>query len=235
MIEPRGKTRPVAADCVPARGVILDLDGTLADTLEDLAAAVNFAVGSAGFGPFEASQVRPMVGDGLAVLIARAAPSASDEDRAEMTRRFRAYYGEHFLDRTRLYPGWPDALDALTQRRIPLAVLSNKPDDFTRMIVDRLMSRWSLAAVLGQRPDLPLKPDPAAALELCSRLGLRPSEVLLVGDSPNDIETARRAGMRGVGVTWGFRSEKELRDAGAETLIHAPGELLSRLAETSPG
>ncbi len=206
--------------------VILDLDGTLADTLEDLTAAVNHAMQPFAVPSLTTQQVRAMVGDGWSILIERASGGAAPQVQARMLDRFREHYSAHFLDCTRIYDGWAETLDGLARLGIQLAVLSNKVDEFTRAIVSRLLGRWTFAAVLGQRDDLPRKPDPAAVLLLCRELGRSPGEVLLVGDSGNDVEAAHRAGMKCVGVTWGFREEAQLAAAGADFVIHHPRELL---------
>lgn len=215
----RGRATSVSA-------LILDLDGTLADTLEDLTAAVNHAVQPFAAAALTQRQVRAMVGDGWSVLIERACGGAAPDVQARMLDRFREHYGAHFLDRTRIYDGWDETLDALARLGIPLAVLSNKVDEFTRAIVSRLLGRWTFAAVLGQRDDLPRKPDPAAVLLLCRELGRSPEDVLMVGDSGNDVGAAHRAGMKCAGVTWGFRDEAQLAAAGADFIIHHPRELL---------
>lgn len=211
------------------RGVLLDLDGTLADTLADLTASVNHALAPFGFVAYTPEQVRPMVGDGLTKLIERAAPGASLHDRARMIERYRAFHGDHLLDHTRLYPGWESTLHALAQRGVPVCVLSNKPDAYTKTIVQRLLPRWTFVAVWGQRDGLPLKPDPAAALALCERMDRAPENVLCVGDSGGDMQMARRAGLIPVGATWGYRGASELREAGAACLIDSPGQLLELL------
>lgn len=217
----------IASQGPPAsrRGVILDLDGTLADTLTDLTAAVNHALAPFGHATYSAEQVRPMVGDGLTKLIERAAPSASLHDRARMVERYRAFHADHLLDHTRLYAGWEETLATLSQFGVPACVLSNKPDAFTRIIVSRLLPRWTFAAVWGQRDGLPLKPEPAAALALCERMERAPADVLCVGDSGSDMMMARRAGLVPIGATWGYRGAAELREAGAARLIDSPTEL----------
>ena len=133
------------------------------------------------------------------------------------------------MEHTRPYPGIPELLDALTARRLPLAVLSNKPDDLTTLIVSRLLATWRFAAVHGARPQVPRKPDPAGALHIARELDLAPGRIIYLGDTRVDMETARAAGMHPVGVLWGFRAAEELRDGGAAELLAHPGELLALL------
>jgi phosphoglycolate phosphatase len=135
-------------------------------------------------------------------------------------------YAEHWADKTRVYPGIPELLDALSARNLPMAILSNKPHAFTLAITARYLRRWSFAAVLGARDGHPRKPDPGAALEISTALGLRPAEVLYAGDTNTDMQTARRAGMYAVGVLWGFREREELLESGAQSLAARPADIL---------
>ncbi|MCC7293007.1 MAG: HAD family hydrolase [Phycisphaerales bacterium] len=228
------RASPARVFAAAVSALIFDLDGTLADTLADLTASVNYAMQPFAVPALTASQIRAMVGDGWSILLERASGGVAPQVQARMLDRFREHYSAHYLDRTCIYNGWDETLDGLARRGIQLAVLSNKVDEFTRAIVSRLLGRWTFAAVLGQRDDLPRKPDPAAALLLCRELGRRPDEVLLVGDSGNDVEAAHRAGMKCVGVTWGFRDESHLAAAGADFLIHHPRELLDILTCLTP-
>jgi phosphoglycolate phosphatase len=208
-------------------GVIFDLDGTLTDTLDDLARAVNHAVRDTRDTPWTREQIRPLIGEGLTTLIARAS-CVDDETRvARMVDSFRAYYSDHLLDATRLYSGVAELLDALAAKPVPLAVLSNKPDDFTRRIVEALLGRVPFVCVRGMTESTPRKPDPTSALGICRRMELPPERVLFVGDSAIDVETGRRAGMRCVAVTWGFRERAELTAARPDFVIDHPAQLLT--------
>ncbi|MFW6051383.1 MAG: HAD family hydrolase [Myxococcota bacterium] len=206
------------------RGVLFDLDGTLADTLDDIAGAMNHVLRERGMPTHGRDAYRDFVGSGVEALVRRAAPSA-DADPAELTRAFRARYGKHMFDRTRPYPGVPDALRDLASRGVPMAVLSNKPHEPTRAMVARLFPEVPFREVRGARPGATLKPDPASALELAEVLGLAPAEVAYVGDTKIDMETACRAGMVPVGVLWGFRRRDELEAHGARRLLHHPRDL----------
>ena len=168
------------------------------------------------------------VGDGMENLVRRAlGQEALDEALfargLDLTRR---EYAGRWAEKTRPYPGIPDLLDKLSHRGIPMAVFSNKPDEFTRLCVSRLLSAWHFQAIQGATPDLPRKPDPSGALAIAARLGVVPGEVLYVGDTNTDMQTAVAAGMFPLGVLWGFRTAAELLATGAAALVKAPAEVL---------
>jgi phosphoglycolate phosphatase len=139
---------------------------------------------------------------------------------------YRAHYAEHFADRTALYPQVAQLLDALQAQGVPMAILSNKREDFTRAVVDRLLPRWRFWNVRGERPGVPRKPDPTAARELTKELAMPDERCAFVGDTRIDMETATRAKMLAVGVLWGFRDRQELIASGARILLTQPLELL---------
>lgn len=207
---------------------MFDLDGTLLDTLEDLTLATNHVLESMGREPITASTCRQMIGNGVKVLLRRA--GGADEQVMETAiEKFLAYYHDHKYDHTKPFPGIPEMLDALTQRGHRFAVLSNKPHQATTEMVDHLLKRWHFEQVFGQRDGVPLKPDPAAALDICQRMGIPPKHFVYVGDSGEDMATAKAAGMFAVGVTWGLRDEPELHEHGADAIIHKPTQLLDVL------
>lgn len=217
---------------MPARrkAVLFDLDGTLLDTLEDIADATNAVLAAAGHPGHPTAAFKRFVGDGMRVLMRRALPSgAPDAEIDRCVDAMRGEYGRRWKDKTRPYPGIPELLDALEERGLPAAILSNKPDVATRMTVAGLLGRWRFAAVRGARPEGPFKPDPAGALEIARELGLEPREILYAGDSDIDVRTAAAAGMPCAAVLWGFRGADELRAAGAETMIEKPEDLLGLL------
>ena len=207
------------------KAFLFDLDGTLLNTLDDIADAMNYALREAGIRPWERDAYRYMVGNGARILAERAV-----RDRADLTEHVLAVYQErysaHRMDRTRPYPGIPEALAELAERGIPLCVLSNKPDADTRAIIARAFPEIPFAHVQGQRPEVPRKPDPAGALGIAEKLGIPPERFLYAGDTSVDMECATRAGMRAVGVLWGFRTRTELLGSGASVLIQKPEELL---------
>ena len=209
--------------------VIFDLDGTLIDSLDDLTAAANHAIAPYGIGAHDRNACRMMIGDGAEMLIRRALGDDHAEDLSDALERFKQFYAQHMTDHTRLYPGVAELLDALTQQKIPMAVLSNKPHTATKRVVSDLLDRWSWTDVVGQRDGIPIKPDPTAALAMCEQCSWPIHQCWFVGDSANDILTGRHAGMTPVGVTWGMRPKQELTEAGAQILIDHPSELLNAL------
>lgn len=217
------------------RCCIFDLDGTLINSLADLAAASNYMLKKEGFPTFPTERYRYFVGRGVPKLIETVVPepSRSPETLAASRRLFDAYYHVHALDHTGPYDGIPAMLTAFKERGLTLAVVSNKPDDFVRQIV-RSIFPGVFATVQGQRAGVPRKPDPAMALGACREMGAQPAQCLYFGDSGVDMQTAVAAGMTAVGVLWGFRERDELTKAGARHLIAAPEEALALPAERPP-
>ncbi len=211
------------------RGVIFDLDGTLVDSLGDIAAAMNRSLAARGFPTHPVDAYRTFIGEGVAKLAERALPPGKQEAKAALLQAYQADYALNLLETSAPYPGIPELLDALSTRGIPMAVLSNKPDAPTRRIVETLLGRWRFQAVAGERPGVPRKPDPAAALELARAMDVAASAVAFVGDTLVDVFTARAAGMRPLGVLWGFRAQ-EVAASGVATVQH-PEDLLPLLAE----
>jgi phosphoglycolate phosphatase len=212
---------------VTASAIIFDLDGTLADSLGDIAAAMNHALVELGAAPHPTAAYRGFVGDGVERLAERALGPARQADRARAVSAYVRHYADHMLDTTRPYPGVAELLDALAERAVPMAVLSNKPEAATQRMVATLFARWRFVAVAGQRADVPRKPDPAAALALAAVLGRAPADVALVGDTAVDVATARAAGMVPVGSLWGFQDRAALEAAGATHLVTHPAELVA--------
>jgi phosphoglycolate phosphatase len=208
------------------RGVIFDLDGTLADSLEDIASAMNRTLAGPGFPVHPISDYRTFVGEGVRKLVERALPPGTEHLRDAFLAAYQADYAEHLLDATRLFPGISGVLDGLAAAGVPMGVLSNKTDLPTRRMVEALCGRWKFGAVVGERPGVPRKPDPSSALALADALGAPPEAVAFVGDTSVDMLTARAASMRPVGVLWGFRP-KEVLASGAEAA--ATGEELAHL------
>jgi phosphoglycolate phosphatase len=213
------------------RALLFDLDGTLLDTLADITTAANAVLRQQGFPTHPTDDYRRFIGDGVIVLFQRILPRdvAQEAPIAEFVAAFREEYARCWNVQTRLYDGISELLDELSARDHPLAILSNKPDEFTRKCAAEYLSAWPFRAVLGQREGVPRKPDPAGAFEVASRLEIDVAECLYVGDSPVDVETALRAGMRPIGVSWGFRAPEELLAAGAETILAVPADLLRLL------
>lgn len=209
--------------------VLFDLDGTLLDTIADIAGAVNRALEKNGFPGHPVETCRAFVGDGARTLISRALPpGAATEDRIDRCLAdFRADYAQHWHLATRPYPRIPELLDRLTGRGVRLAVLSNKPHEFTVKCIDRFLPGRPFEAVFGQRENVPLKPDPSAALDIATRMKVRPSACLFVGDSPVDMKTGASAGMRPVGVGWGFTDPDDLARHVDDAIAASPLDILA--------
>ncbi len=213
------------------KAVLFDLDGTLLDTLEDLADSGNWALRQMGFAEQPAEAYKYFIGDGMENLVRRAAPQtcADPAALARCAELVREEYGRRWAHKTRPYPGIPELLDALAARAVPMAVLSNKPDEFTRLCVVQLLPRWAFAKVLGAGGPLPRKPDPAGARAIAAHLHLAPAEIVYLGDTSTDMQTAVAAGMFPVGALWGFRTADELLANGARVLLERPLDLLEVL------
>jgi phosphoglycolate phosphatase len=217
--------------------VIFDLDGTLLDTLTDIGAAANRTLDSLGYPQHDLECYRKFVGAGVRVLFGRALPEDS-ADEATVTRcaeRFSVEYGRHWNVATRAYDGVPEMLDQVMRRGVKMAVLSNKPDAFTRQCVEFYLAGWPLAPVLGQREGIPRKPDPAGVREILDHWNIPVQECLYLGDSDIDMQTANAAGVLAVGATWGFRAAEELVRNGARRLIDHPRDLIPLLDASEQG
>ena len=209
-------------------GILFDLDGTLVDTLETIGRVVNRALESLDHPTHSLEAYRTMVGEGIHVLCSRALPEADERQRRLLLERARHFYALHRSDGAQLYPGIPELLDALGERGARLAVLSNKPDELTHGTLEDLGVHGRFHCVLGQREEIPRKPDPAGVDWILERLGAERTALWFVGDTAIDVETARAAGIPSIGVTWGFRGRDELLEAGATVLVDHPEEILER-------
>ena len=212
------------------RGIMFDLDGTLANTLPDILAAANHAVTTANLPPVDVEQVRRLVGYGARHLLEGAlGPDATEAEITAGLARFRGYYADHGLDYVQAYDGIDDLLDALEARGIVLTILSNKPDPAVHQVATHLFAASRFRVIQGACDELPLKPDPTAAHAVAEKAGLPPDQWAYVGDTAVDIKTGHAAGMCAVGVTWGFRDRAELTGANADVIIDAPMELMQHL------
>jgi phosphoglycolate phosphatase len=211
------------------RAVLFDFDGTLADSLADLANATNWALTQLGCPTHPLESYRYFVGEGARELCARALPADKQNLVDDALRLMRERYDAHCFDLTKLYPGIPELISVLAERHYRLAVLSNKPDVFTERMISRYFNPSPFTIVRGQLPNVPLKPDPTAALRISQEIGVPPAQWLYLGDTNTDMRTARAAGMHAVGVLWGFRDREELVESGAEHIVAKPEEVLRLL------
>ncbi len=210
--------------------VTFDLDGTLLNTIDDIADAVNAALRAFDFPERSIDEYKIFVGDGLLTLVQRALPQTVPEAIVDpFVQAVLGQYKEHWDKKTHPYDGITTVLDSLAARSIPLAVLSNKPHEFTILTIARFLKEWNFVAVLGARPGIDKKPSPLASMQIAAQLGVAPETIAHVGDTSIDIMTARNAGNVAVGVTWGFRDRCELEEAGAHIIIDHPSELLASL------
>lgn len=205
--------------------VIFDLDGTLLDTLQDLAAAVNYALTRQGYPPRTVQEVCRFVGNGVEKLMRRAVPAGLPEERIMAALAvFKDYYARHNNDATAPYPGVEALLDHLKAHGVRMAIVSNKNDPNVKALA-RLYFPDTIAMAVGEGGGVRAKPCPDTVLHVMNTWGCDPSRVLYVGDSDVDIQTARSAGVDCASVCWGFRPEQELRAAGATLLVHTAQEL----------
>jgi phosphoglycolate phosphatase len=213
--------------------VLFDLDGTLVDTLQDLADSANYVLASSGFPQHEVQVYRYFVGGGVRALASMALPEdARDRQTVDIVAsKIEEAYSRRWAEHTLPYPGIPELLDALTDLGIRMAVLSNKPQRSAELTVSRLLPRWHFDIVEGERPGVPLKPDPFAALQIARLMKMEPGEFLYLGDSAIDMRTAVAAVMYPVGALWGFRTAQELLTGGAKALIQRPVDLLPLLGQ----
>jgi phosphoglycolate phosphatase len=211
--------------------VIFDMDGTLLDTLEDLGDCMNRVLQRAGYPRHPIEAYKYFVGDGMANLVKRVLPDSEREEPTivSLQAQMAEEYGAHWADKTDLYPGIADLLDELARRQVRRAILSNKPHEFTTTMADRYLKAWHFEPVFGAREGVPSKPDPEAAWQICRRWGLDPQQVLYVGDTNTDMQTACLGGMFAVGVLWGFRTRRELEENGARAVISDPEQVLEFL------
>ncbi len=206
-------------------GVIFDLDGTLADTLDDLADALNHALTELGYSARDAVSIRALIGDGMPALVGRAANTVNEDEIEKITVCFRNAYAARMLAKTQLYPGIPALLDALCEAGVGMSVLSNKSHEFTVPMGEALLSRWPIRRTQGVEVQELKKPNPTVALELAAGLEVSPADMFFVGDSEVDVETGRRAGMKTIAVTWGFRSEADLIRSRPDHLVSEPAQV----------
>jgi phosphoglycolate phosphatase len=208
-------------------GVIFDLDGTLLDTIEDIAQTMNLVFGRRGYPPFSIEDCMRMVGDGMEVLVRRALPCGSGDEAliGEIVQEYRETYSRAWRDHSRPYPGVLELLEGLKARGVRSAVLSNKSHPFTETMTRELLP-FDFEIVRGALPGVPFKPDPSAALRIASEMDVPPAGCVFVGDTDIDMETARAAGMYPAGALWGFRDAANLKAGGASVLLALPGDLL---------
>lgn len=208
--------------------VLFDLDGTLLNTIDDLADAGNWVCAQNGWPTFTVAQFKLMVGNGIPKLVERFTPpqARTPDMLACALAQFSARYAAHKMDKTAPYPGIPALLRSLRGFGVDIAVYSNKADGLCQPII-RSYFGDAFTLVRGSLPGVPNKPDPAGVTEMLRQLGAAPAATLFVGDSNVDVQTAHNAGLAAIGVSWGFRGTDELRAAGADYVVDTPEQLLA--------
>ena len=206
--------------------VIFDLDGTLLDSIEDIASSMNKVLESLQLPTHKIEDYKHFVGGGVDILVENALSNQSKEIKDEVTKRFKIEYDGKLHSKTLPYDGIYELLDELKKLDINLAVLSNKPHEFTVSYVNHFFKNYNFKEIHGQKKDVPKKPDPKAALNIVKCLDSSCENTYFIGDTKIDMQTAKSANMTAIGVLWGFRDEKELRDFGADFIVSNPLEIL---------
>lgn len=210
------------------KGIIFDLDGTLMNSIEDLAESMNIVLNENGFPEHQIDRYEELIGNGIKNLVKKALPSEEfekDEYLSYFNRMF-DIYGNNCTNKTYAYSGIHEMLDKLASTKVKMAILSNKADHLTKKVVKTLLPDYNFISVSGLTDEGSRKPDPNKALKICKLMELLPEEVVFIGDSGVDMQTAKNAGMDSIGVSWGFRSVEELKETGAKYIIHHPSKLL---------
>lgn len=223
----------LAASVNMNKAIIFDLDGTLLDTLEDIAISANFALTTLGFNAESTEKYRYFVGEGVFKLFENifAQTPQTQEVIQEAVSLFESHYAKQFNQNTKLYDGVSKMLTFLQTRGFKMAILSNKPDSFTKMCAVKYLRSWKFDVVFGARNGIPRKPHPQGALDISTLLEIEPHRCYYLGDTMIDMQTANSAGMIALGALWGFREEDELREHGAKHLVKTPSEVIKLLAE----
>ncbi len=213
--------------------MLFDLDGTLLDTLRDLADSVNSVLAGFGFPTHKVEEYKYFVGKGMEVLAESALPEDHRDEMMvkEAVARIEEEYATHWQNNTHPYQGIPELLDGINRLGIRMAILSNKPQGSAGIMVSSLLPGWHFESVVGANPSLPKKPDPTGALQIARQMDIKPEEFIYLGDSAVDMETATAASMYPVGALWGFRTADELLCGGAKVLIQHPPDLLQLLKQ----
>ncbi len=209
------------------RAIIFDLDGTLLDTIEDLAFSVNAVLVEKGLKGHPVDAYRYFVGDGIDALVQRAFPLEviNEENIKDLVNAVKTEYSRRWSDHTVPYKGVFELLTFLEKEKIPKAIFSNKPHEYAVLTVEKMLPDWRFINVLGIGPNMPRKPNPQGALQIAKEMNLDPGNIVYLGDTNTDIQTALAGGFYPAGALWGFRPAEELREAGAKFLAKTPLEV----------
>ena len=213
------------------RLALFDMDGTVLDTLQDLADSTNAVLKKHGFPTHDVEAVRQFVGNGAKLLIERAVPAGTDAQKTDtVLADFKDHYREHSADATKPYDGILEMLRTLRAAGVRTAVVSNKPDFAVRSLSEKYFGELFDRSI-GDREGVRKKPAPDSVFEVMRELGVAPSEAVYIGDSDVDVQTAQNAGIDGIFVDWGFRSADVLRQSGAEVIVSTPDEITRKILQ----
>ena len=215
------------------KAVIFDLDGTLLDTIDDIAISSNLVLKYYGKSPIPIEDYNYIVGQGAVALIRDILPDLPAEKESEALGLFEKYYSKQFTVNTKIYEDISKVLTFLQVKGIKMAVLSNKPNSFTKKCVMKYLRDWKFDLVYGIRDGIPRKPNEAGAIEILKELHVEPNETLFIGDTKVDMQTAKNANMSSIGVLWGFREEEELVQHGATYIAKTPTDIIKLISENN--
>ena len=210
---------------------IFDLDGTLIDSLADIAEAANYSLKKLGFPTHELSKFNYFVGNGLLELINRILPENAKDKVDEALFFYKEFYSRNYMVKTCVYDGIAKMLETLGKNGIKLAVASNKTDEFTQNVVKHYFGDEIFAMVCGRIESRPTKPNPDILHDIMHKLGFSPEECFMIGDTYIDIQTGKNAGVKTIGCLWGFRTLEELADAGADFIARMPEDIVKFVCE----
>ncbi|MDC0933561.1 HAD family hydrolase [Arcobacteraceae bacterium] len=216
------------------KAVIFDLDGTLVDSIQDIAICMNKILIQLGYNEHPEDDYQNFVGDGALMLVQNAMPDNCSQDLVnEGLELFKNSYENGIHDNSKVYDGIYKMLDTIKDTDLKLAVLSNKPHKFTLQFIEYFFKDYPFIEIHGQKEDVPKKPDPMGAINISNALCIKPNEIIFIGDTPTDIKTAKNAGMESVGVTWGYRNVDELISANADYIAKDAEHLTQILLENN--
>jgi len=201
----------------------------LIDTIEDIKDSLNIPLQKAGFPIYSTDSYYYLVGDGIREMVEKALPENKKKLTEEFVEKFREEYQQRWKLKSHLYSGISEMLNSLFKMNFTIGILSNKPDDFAKIMVKTLLPEWNFSVVRGHQVGVPIKPHPASSLKIIRELNLQSEKTIFVGDSNIDIFTAKEVGFFPVGVSWGYRTEQELLNAGAKLILNKPNELIQFL------
>ncbi|MGM0519769.1 MAG: HAD family hydrolase [Campylobacterota bacterium] len=209
------------------KGIIFDLDGTLIDSLEDIAVCMNKVLKNNGFETYDIPKYKDFVGGGVEFLVKNVLKTKEQKIiKDKITKEFKDIYEQQLHSKTKAYDGVYELLDRLQNENYKIGILSNKPHQFTIEYAKLLFSKYNFLEVHGQKEDIPKKPDPKSAISIANQFGISCEDIYFIGDTQVDMQTAKNANMKAIGVLWGFRTKEELQASGADFLVNHPLDIL---------